>query len=550
MPWDYLSLQLPQFSLPTLREIKVASHVNYSLRSDFITEFARASVRPINEFQTDLQRAIPNKIGEDVSVPGVNMSKSVKPGASLQPIQTASGLLAQMIDTFEQDKDIYLDTTEFAQLLRSQFVEAGLYDQVRSLDRDIRLAHIEADTVISEAIGFDHKKWELLQDYLRYESISNAKLQHIIDTLRRDDVPQARQLVADIRSDMGVSDRALRKYQDFVGRDTGIQKPEERGSSRDDEIAGLRQTLDRKLSRMMADVAPAASPSSSPASLASGYSPHYQGVYIRTTRGVQTRLFDYTDPLTPSTRIDTLDIDQDGDLDRIYLLGGVLYIKYGWAQTPNKIQDTTVKISDIGATDPIPYIPDYFHEEISTPKNLNFSFTPSLTDETEWRMEFYDRYIEWDRVDIGTHIDASAPKALLDMFLAEPSIFSKNTGILATRVRRSLTSVTDPATWILAGRTIDVYTGALSISISPGRVLYTGKDAVTLTYQNANTPTPQTITLDPYTGYQWTTITEITTTGGRLYRIGSQIETARYTYSDDLIGIPILPGMRLYSSDR
>ena len=301
---------------------------------------------------------------------------------------------------------------------------------------------------------------------------------------------------------------------------------------------------------MVADTTTPVPPTPSPASLASGYSPKYQGIYIRTTSGVQTRLFDYTTPITPTTRVDTLDIDQDGDLDYIYILDGVLYIKYGWSKTPNKIQDTTVKISDIGATDPIPYIPDYFHEEISTPKNLNFSFTPSLSDETEWRMEFYDRYTEWDRVDIGTHIDASAPKALLDMFLTEPPIISKNTGILVTRVRRSLTSVADPATWILAGRTIDVYTGALSISISPGRVLYTGKDAVTLTYQNANTPTPQTITLDPHTGYQWTEITEITTTGGRLYRIGATLESARYTYSDDLIGMPILPGMRLYSSDR
>jgi hypothetical protein len=191
-----------------------------------------------------------------------------------------------------------------------------------------------------------------------------------------------------------------------------------------------------------------------------------------------------------------------------------------------------VKVSDIATTDPTPYIPDYFHEEISTPKNLNFSFTPSLTDETEWRMEFYDRYTEWDRVDIGTHRDATAPKGILDMSLIESPTPSPNTGILTTRVRRSLSSVEDPSSWILAGRAIDVYTGALSISLSPGRVLYTGRDRVTLTYRNSTTTTPQTITLDPYTGYQWTTITEITTTGGRLYRIGSQIETARYTYSD------------------
>jgi hypothetical protein len=212
--------------------------------------------------------------------------------------------------------------------------------------------------------------------------------------------------------------------------------------SRDDEISGIRGSIDRKLSRMIADTTTTSpSASSSPASLASGYSPHYQGIYIRTTSGVQTRLFDYMDPITPRTRVDTLDIDQDGDLDSIYILDGVLYIKYGWTHTPNKIQDTTVKISDIATTDPIPYIPDYFHEEISTPKNLNFSFTPSLADETEWRMEFYDRYTEWDRVDIGTHMDTTAPKALLDMFLTESPVTSANPGILTTRVRRSLTSV-------------------------------------------------------------------------------------------------------------
>jgi hypothetical protein len=124
MPFDFINLQLPQFSLPSLREIKVASHVNYSLRSDFITEFARASVKPINEFQTDLKRAIPTKIGEDISVPGINLNKSVKPGASIQSQQIPSGLLTTLMDQLENDKDIFLDTTEFVTFFRSQLVDA------------------------------------------------------------------------------------------------------------------------------------------------------------------------------------------------------------------------------------------------------------------------------------------------------------------------------------------------------------------------------------------------------------------------------------------
>jgi hypothetical protein len=216
MPFDFINLQLPQFSLPSLQQIKIGSHVNYSLRSDFITEFARTSVKGINEFQTDFQRAIPTKTGDDVVVPGVSGSKSWKPGASIQSSHTASGILAILMDQLQKDQDVFLDTTEFTRLLRSQFADAGLPEQVSALDRGIRLAHIEADTVVAEAIATDSKKWELFKDYLRYESAGNAKLQKILDTLRADDVPQARQLVADVRSEESVSDRALGKYQDFV----------------------------------------------------------------------------------------------------------------------------------------------------------------------------------------------------------------------------------------------------------------------------------------------------------------------------------------------
>ncbi len=166
-----------------------------------------------------------------------------------------------------------------------------------------------------------------------------------------------------------------------------------------------------------------------------------------------------------------------------------------------------------------PYIPDYFHENSSTPKNLNFSFVPSSTDETEWRAEFYDRYTEWDRVDIGTHDERTAPKTTIDMFLKVPSIPVSGTPLIATRTTRSLTSVQERGSFIIEGRSIDIYTGALSLSLSPGRVLYTGRDRVTISYTNQANVTSKTITLEPYTGYEFSGITEVTTPGGKLYRI-------------------------------
>ncbi len=246
----------------------------------------------------------------------------------------------------------------------------------------------------------------------------------------------------------------------------------------------------------------------------SGYTPNYQGIYVRTPSGIQTRLFDYTSPVTPDTHIESIDIDQDGDTDYMYVLDGILYVKYSWLNTPNKIIDNTKKISDISANDLPPYVPDYFHSSISSPKNINFTFVPASSTETEWRLDFYDQYTEWDHVDIGDHNPQISPKTTIDISLKVPAIAALDEpAILTHAVRRSLASVGDQSSFILEGRSIDVYAGALSISLSAGRLLYTGDQSVTITYTNQTTSTPKTITLDPYTGYEFVESTEIITNG-------------------------------------
>lgn len=178
-------------------------------------------------------------------------------------------------------------------------------------------------------------------------------------------------------------------------------------------------------------------------------------------------MFDYIAPVLPSTRVDSLDIDRDGDTDYIYILDGNLYIKYGHSKTANKIVDATMKISNISTTDLDPYVPDYFHPSISTPRNLSFSFVPASQTETEWRVEFYDRYMEWDHVDMGDHIPLTAPKTTIDMFISTPTTLTSIATLRSTPAKRALVSVRDTDSFIIEGRSIDIYTGALSISLSP-----------------------------------------------------------------------------------
>lgn len=117
LPMDFINLNLPQFSLPSIRDIRVGSHVNYENRSEFISEFARTAVQPINEFQTDLQRAIPSSIGTDVSIP---VKVDVRPGAYLQKNknETLPNRVTTMLSQIETEKDIFLEIGDFVSYLR------------------------------------------------------------------------------------------------------------------------------------------------------------------------------------------------------------------------------------------------------------------------------------------------------------------------------------------------------------------------------------------------------------------------------------------------
>ncbi len=251
---------------------------------------------------------------------------------------------------------------------------------------------------------------------------------------------EPRELIADIQETSSRSTRLLENFDQYQNSSsTPVDMP---AVTQEQSLIQSKLSLQGKLSRVIAATTTNAAPGSN-SSLASGYAPNYQGIYIRTPSGVQTRLFDYITPISSDTHVESVDIDRDGDTDYIYILDGILYVKYSWMLKPNKIIDNTLKISQISSNDLTPYIPDYFHENVSTPKNIGFSFVPASHDSSEWRAEFYDQYTEWDNVDSGNHDPLKSPKTTIDMFLQIPNVPIVNTTLISTRVPRSLRSVGD-----------------------------------------------------------------------------------------------------------
>ena len=187
---------------------------------------------------------------------------------------------------------------------------------------------------------------------------------------------------------------------------------------------GLNQTkiaLESRLARLASVTT--SSRSNTNSTLAAGYAPKYTGIYIQTPISkTQTRLFDYTSPVTDITTVDTIDIDKDGDQDYIYILNDILYVKYSHLKEPDKISDSNIKVTELGPNDLDPYVPNYFASDVSTTQNINFSFRPTDPAERQWRLDFYDRYIEWDEERAGNHKPEFSPMTTVDLFATDNAL--------------------------------------------------------------------------------------------------------------------------------
>lgn len=204
--------------------------------------------------------------------------------------------------------------------------------------------------------------------------------------------------------------------------------------------------LQSSFSQLIADTATSSSSSSS--QIAAGYSPSFEGIYILTPSGAQTRLFDYTEPLTGNEIAEAVDIDKDGDMDYLFIMDGVLFVKYNHTKAPVKVQDDSIKIATLTATDEYPIAPNFFHESLNTPGSLSVTFAPANKTEKSWRMEFFDHYLEWDAVDAGYHSESTAPKRVVDIFTAsstDSSIGSDTIQLIP--ISRHLSQVYDSSTF-------------------------------------------------------------------------------------------------------
>jgi hypothetical protein len=210
-----------------------------------------------------------------------------------------------------------------------------------------------------------------------------------------------------------------------------------------DSLDDVAHDLSRRVSRLAAN---SATPSAGDViDTAAGYTPNFQGIYILTEKGTQTRLFDYTQTLQKTDVSTKVDIDRDGDMDYLYILDGALFLKRTSTKEPTHTVDRTIRVIDVDAESTFPTAPDFFHEGVSVPGTFSLSYNASTDPEAVWRVDFYDRYLEWDMLDQDEHNEDETPRQIVELYrqdLGGPSKPEK-------AVLRSLDRVADPSSLII-----------------------------------------------------------------------------------------------------
>lgn len=143
-----------------------------------------------------------------------------------------------------------------------------------------------------------------------------------------------------------------------------------------------------------------------------------------------------------------LDIDKDGDKDYLYLMDGVLYLKASHAHEPSQQKDTTITISDLDPT-LVPEAPNFFQEFSASPGQIELNFSAAKNQDKQFRLEFFDRYTEWDLLHINAHDEKNIPRSIVDIITEDVSHDTSADGITVHPLERSLDKISGTDGFVL-----------------------------------------------------------------------------------------------------
>lgn len=591
LPTDFINIQPPAFSYSMISAIKVTSYVNFEFETEFILEAVRAVMAPlddsanniVNMFDTtlwdlDFSNLSPNNIDVDIESSG-DIDVSVDGNdISLAPLdENPEGIYfiaALMWKKFTEllsytstnvwetlSNDEFLSSVNH-QLASSHIVWDPRMKELRDLWKNVsELTYSAEQTFIDELRENSTQKFETLEGILSTEIEYSKKQLHELRTLGAPDFIGEVMVQQDSRT--GVYSDMMEPYNIKTldsaialagGPSEETQEFQNGISDQGDDIMNqVRGWLESYKKNTLLAAVPSwgwASPTGGSCQSDSSYQYVYEGIYIKED-GRNYKLFDYTEPLRGDEVPTISDMDNDGDNDVLYLVGGKLYLKENRANAPSENYFPTPLILRSGQNKF--YNGDTYYEAVNgfmetsvSDGAINIEFAkPTNTNLESFRLEYHtlvDRYIDdgnnlpaWAQthiVDAVANIDERSPTRSTP----EYEIYD-NPAVLSYAGSMNNLTLTTPRLVNIA----DDLRENREVVLTSNTVLYAWGARFTIRYRYPRTEEELSVTVPEYSMISFERPVEIQWVSWDAYVSLGILEDIQDADIIDYIGMPILP---------
>lgn len=442
-PLDYLSISMPEFSYSFVDSINITTYINFEVDAEFLLEFAKQWVKPLNNFTNDVVNLFNNKIPDldfsNVVPEQVNVDitswvwlDKAKPGYELTPLSKFIVYGFYNIYWYiDENKEETVSNEEFVYLVNKWLSNKTIVwdettKEIRQLWQDVaNMTYSKEDKFIEELKKKNKDKFETLKWIINTEKqVTKDQIKSIKNLEKQTNI----KFVNDIeKSNIGAYNELMRKHNletvkatvNLLTDDNKMQKDLQKDG---EKLANrLNDWLDKFKNRLLAANTTWAWGTSWEGSCTTWtgrwdhakYKYNYKWIYIL-EEWKNYRLFDYIEELSWDEELWHVDFDNDKDEDLIYMVKNEIFIKEN-----TRIENVKEKYE---ALDPLVvdiddnkfYNGDIFYESLNNIKEavsfdsfINFSFdAPTNDDVNNFRLDFFtliDKYLNEDH-------DAYIPK--------------------------------------------------------------------------------------------------------------------------------------------
>lgn len=546
LPSDFIDLSISTPSYSFVDSINVSSYVNYEYETDYVVEATRSALLPFNSFTTDVSKKINRRIPdfnleqytpEDIDV-NINsdgtIDSSLESNADVWRLvmfmsQGITGLLSYVEKNARDEVESKYFTKRASESLNKKWIiQDPMYNELRGVWQSVQeYDYKKEDAFIENLQRQNSEKFQTVRDIIHQEKILHEKQIQEVKNIGKTPLSYSSEfsLVSQENERFTSYQKQLEKYNNYTGasllwiyesKNIEQEKLEEMansivasmGKSIEDHRKLLAKTDPTTLFTHAHSSAWSPQASGGTCSATKADKIHYKWIYVLEEE-TPYRLFDYTEEMNGNEEQRYTDYDNDGDVDILYMVNGVIFLKENLETQSEKLYNPGVEFTNFRDSDEKFEAVNGFREIVEN-GFVNITFNAHTNRKVNaYRLEFYDRIDAFDNAEQSNPDDYQ--KVTIDAFARLDELTLENDNDFYT-LRKNIWRITNASIvpWLEVesdqlASLWDLLLRDTSIEISKGTKLYTGKQWGTFQYyyKADDTQTVRNYSLSPYSNIEF-----------------------------------------------